>query len=255
MPGLDELPKGPQDADIVHTRQDCVPGKDSTRRMVERNVGTFFSDGGHPAKIPRHNWSYTICCLGNGGKGLYYAWKSILDHNDKAARINLLLNRASPWLDIDSYLPYEGKVVIRNKTAEKISVRMPLWVDKKAVRSKINGRAAMPFWNGQYAIFDRVKGGDTLTIEFPVVESTETYTLKWNQSDCWFESNWAQRGWKTANEKYVCKFKGNTLVEITPVPATITDGLGYPLYRREYMKARRGADEDRQAVCDGVFSR
>ena len=30
----------------------------------------FFSDGGHPAKIPRHTWSYTICCLGNGSKGL-----------------------------------------------------------------------------------------------------------------------------------------------------------------------------------------
>ncbi len=192
MPGPDQLPKGPQDADIVQTRQDCVLGRNSTRRMVERNVGAFFSDGGHPAKIPRHTWSYTICCLGNGSKGLYYAWKSILDHDDKIVRINLLLNRASPWLDIDSYLPYEGKVVIRNKTAERISVRMPLWVDKKAVRSKIDGRAAMPFWNGRCAIFDRVKGGDTLTIEFPVVESTEVYTLRWNQSDCWFESNWCR---------------------------------------------------------------
>jgi hypothetical protein len=237
MPRADELPEGPQDADIVQTRRDCVLGKDSTRRVVERNLGTFFSDGGHPAKIPRHNWSYTICCQGNGAKGLYYAWNSILDHDGKVARINLLLNRASPWLDIDSYLPYEGKVVIRNKTADRILVRMPLWVNKKAVSSKVNGQTAMPFWNGRYAIFEQLKGGDTLVMEFAVVESTETYTLKWNQSDCWFESNWAQRGWKTANEKYVCKFKGNTLVEITPVAATITDGLGYPLYRREHMKA------------------
>jgi hypothetical protein len=64
-----------------------------------------------------------------------------------------------------------------------------------------------------------------------------TYTLKWNQSDCWFESNWAQRGWKTANEKYICKFRGNTLVEIVPLPATSSAGPGYPLYRREHMKA------------------
>ena len=239
MPGPDKLAEGPQDGDIVHTRQDCVPGKDMTRQMVERNIGAFFSDGGHPAKIPRHTWSYTICCLGNGAKGMYYAWKSIVDCSNKAARINLLLNRASPWLDIDSCLPYEGKVVIRNKTAERISVRMPLWVDRKAVSSKINGLAATPFWNGQYAIFDPVKGGVTLTMEFPIVESTETYTLKWNQSDCWFESNWPQRGWETANQKYICHFKGNTLVEITPVPATITDGLGYPLYQREYMKANK----------------
>ena len=37
--------------------------------------------------------------------------------------------------------------------------------------------------------------------------------------------------------KYVCTFKGNTLVDIAPAPATITDGLGYPLYRRKHMKA------------------
>ena len=51
-------------------------------------------------------------------------------------------------------------------------------MDKKAVSSKINGQTATPFWNGQYAIFDHTKGGDTVTIEFPIVESTETYTLK-----------------------------------------------------------------------------
>ncbi len=61
---------------------------------------------------------------------------------------------------------------------------------------------------------------------------------KWNQSDGWFESNWAQRGWQPSHDKYICHFKGNTLVEIIPVTATITDGIGYPLYRREYLKAR-----------------
>ena len=39
--------------------------------------------------------------------------------HDGHAQVNLLLNRASPWLDVDSYLPYEGKVVIHNKTAQE----------------------------------------------------------------------------------------------------------------------------------------
>ena len=43
--------------------------------------------------------------------GLFYAWDGIVRHQDGTAQINLLLNRASPWLDIDSHLPYEGKVV------------------------------------------------------------------------------------------------------------------------------------------------
>ena len=49
--------------------------------------------------------------------------------------MNLLLNRASPWLDVDSYLPYEGKMVIRNKTCERVSIRIPSWVDRSNWRS------------------------------------------------------------------------------------------------------------------------
>ena len=42
--------------------------------------------------------------------------------------MNLLLNRASPWVDIDSSLPYEGLVRIRNKVADTVAVRVPGWV-------------------------------------------------------------------------------------------------------------------------------
>ena len=250
MPAVETITKGPQDREILHTRQDCVPGSDTTRQVVERNVGAFLSDGGHPAEIPRHTFQYTICCLGNGTKGMYYAWKSIVDYNNKAARINLLLNRASPWLDMDSYLPYEGKVVIRNKTAGKISVRMPLWVDKNSVRSKIGGTVARPFWNGRYAVFDSVKGGDMLTMEFPVVESTETYTLKWNQSDFWFESNWA---------KGVGDGQSKVYLPLQRQHAGEDHARACHDHRRPRLSAlstgfyvARGADEDRQAVCDGV---
>jgi len=52
-----------------------------------------------------------------------------------------LLHSAPPWLDIDSYLPYEGKVVIHNKTATDLSVRIPRWVDRSAVEVKV---AAVP---------------------------------------------------------------------------------------------------------------
>ena len=37
------------------------------------------------------------------------------------AIVNLLLNRASPWLDIDSYLPYDGHVKVQNKTAKSVA--------------------------------------------------------------------------------------------------------------------------------------
>jgi hypothetical protein len=55
------------------------------------------------------------CCSANGSIGLYYAWEGITRFSDGVATVNLFLNRASKWMDVDSYLPYEGKVELHNK--------------------------------------------------------------------------------------------------------------------------------------------
>ena len=47
--------------------------------------------------------------------GLYYAWHGITRFNDGVATVNMFLNRGSSWLDVDSWLPYEGKVLLTNK--------------------------------------------------------------------------------------------------------------------------------------------
>ena len=38
------------------------------------------------------------CCSANGAIGLYYAWHGITRIDDRVATVNLLLNRASPWI-------------------------------------------------------------------------------------------------------------------------------------------------------------
>ena len=43
------------------------------------------------------------------GKGRSDAW------DGQNAEVNLLLNHASRWLDVESSVPYEGKVVIREQ--------------------------------------------------------------------------------------------------------------------------------------------
>ena len=154
----------------------------------------------------------------------------------------MLLNRASPWLDIDSYLPYEGKVVIKNKKARKLSVRIPQWVDKKSVQSLLgksgNKKQGMKnektFWVGQYLVFDNLKPNDLITITFPMVESVEIYTLKWKVEDFWFESTYPGDTWKPKKnpDKFTMHFKGNTLVDISPRSHV----KGYHLYQRDYLK-------------------
>jgi hypothetical protein len=224
--GMYDETKGPLD-----------PLRESADRVPERVVGTFFSDSTHPTLIPRNGIMETICCTGNCTPALYFAWDSIVRCDHGTARVNLLLNRASEWLDVDSYLPYEGKVVIRNKLAKSLAVRMPRWVDRSAVRCSVDGRPATPIWAGQYAIFPALTPHARLAVTFPVVETTEVYRLKWRQPDFFFECTDPGSWWNSAEPptRYVCKFRGNTLVDISPRAA----GIGYALYQRDDMKLSR----------------
>ncbi len=209
------------------------PFNESADEVVERAVGTFLSDATHPTLIPEPAFLATVCCTGNCIPALYFAWESIVRCEDGVAQVNLLLNRASPWLDIESYLPYEGKVLIRNKTARILSVRIPKWVDQHAVRAHISDRHVEALWAGRYLVFSDLKPGTVVTVTFPVVEATETYTLKWKQSDFWQESTNPGDSWQPLEDpaRYMCRFRGNTLIAISPRD----EGPGYPLYLKDAL--------------------
>ena len=194
------------------------PIDDSTDNVFERSVGIYLSGAAHPTHIPKHHMLFTICCSGNAMAAVYWTWESAIRCQVDVAQVNLLLNRASPWLDMDSYLPYEGKVVIRNKTARKLSVRMPGWVDMDAVQTNVNGKVTNPFRVARYLVLDVLSPKDVITITFPMVESTETYTLKWKEEDFWMEGTNPGSAWITHDEpdRFTFHFKGNTVVEITP---------------------------------------
>jgi hypothetical protein len=189
---------------------EIVPPYEVNGQTIEKSIGCFFSTATPTTLRP----TAVVCCPANGAMGLYSAWESIVRGQDDAAQINLLLNRASPWLDIDSYLPYEGKVVIRNKTAQRITVRIPRWVERGAIRSDVNGRDAEPFWLNNYLVFDGLRERDVVSINFPMVESEEKYTL--------------------AGQEYTCYLKGNTLVDISP-----REEEGHPIYLRDFYKQDR----------------
>ncbi len=147
-----------------------------------------------------------LCCSPHGNMGLFYAWDGTLRYSDGVVRVNLLLNRASPWMDIDSHLPYEGKVVIKNKRARELFVRIPLWVDRKAVRCVYGSKDVPLAWFGNYIHVNRLRPRDVLTILFPMVERTE----QWNVSF------WEKPKDLPNPQVYTLKFKGNTLIEISP---------------------------------------
>jgi hypothetical protein len=177
---------------------------EKTKPILALNIGGF---SGGPDK---HN--STLCCSPHGNMGIFYAWDGALRYQDGIARVNLLINRASTWLDVDSYLPFEGKVVLKNKKAQSVFVRIPLWVDKSALHSQVGKRKVKNDWFDQYLRFENLKAKDIITIEFPMVEKTERWTLH--------------------GTTRICRFKGNTLIEISP-----------PIHPAAYCRRQRFLDD------------
>jgi hypothetical protein len=165
--------------------------------VIERNLGGFAGHG--DIETLPDTW-IMHCCTANASQALYYAWDGIVRENGRnTAQINLLLNRASPCLDLDSYLPHQGKVTIKNKTAERILVRIPGWVSRGDVRSRMNSTPVEPIWANNYVLFENAKPGDEIEIAFPVIETTTTATLE--------------------NRSYRLRFRGGTLVGFSSGPA------------------------------------
>ena len=163
----------------------------------------------------------------------YYVWEGITRYKGGAAQINLLLNRSAPWLDIDSHLPYDGKVEVRNRTARTISLRIPRWVDRGRLKCSLDAVPTPCVWAGNYVVLAGLSGGETVTLEFPMVEATEEYTLLgFNPPEAWFAD-------RDQLPQYILNLKGNTCVGVDfPNRGRFAtrDRTGYPVYQRGYFR-------------------
>jgi hypothetical protein len=188
-----------------------------TRDIGLRSVGSFFSwmranDGllllsGHNGEeklLPR---IIMHCCTANGARALYYVWDSIVSKSGEEVRVNLLLNRASEWLDVHSYLPVQGRVVLKIKRAGRVAVRMPEWVTLGEVSATVGGQKAATGIEGRYVAIGGLKAGDEVELTFPVPERTLYRVL--------------------GRRPYKLTVKGSNVVAIDP------PGVAYPLYQHQ----------------------
>ena len=182
----------------------------STERVVERNVGAF-------AGWPKANdWWAGVgpgimhCCTGNATRAIYYVWENMLERQDSALRVNLLMNRPSPWADVESHIPYVGRVDVKVKKPVDLSIRIPEWVKAGDVRVQVDALDRRIDWNGRHAVVGEVKPGDVATMTFPIGERTDAV--------------WVEK------EEYTLVRKGNEVVAIDP-PGRIC-----PLYQREHYR-------------------
>ena len=114
-------------------------------------------------------------------------------------RVNLLLNRASAWADVYSFIPYEGRVNVKmKKPCQRVLVRVPEWVESgnPQVEGKVNGSPRELAWEGRYVNFGAMKPGDSVDLAFPITTRTVQETI--------------------GAVRYTLEIKGSTVVSIDP---------------------------------------
>jgi DUF1680 family protein len=157
---------------------------------------------------PKRQVTIMNCCSGSGARALYAAWKNMIsfDEGQDSLQVHLLLNRASPWADIDSCIPFTGRVDVHVKCDLDLSVRIPEWVEPGEAKCHIDAEDRELEFVGRYAHVGHVVAGQTVTITFPIYERTDKVTV--------------------LGEQYTLVRKGNDVVSIDP------PGKYCPLYQR-----------------------
>lgn len=177
-------------------------------RVLERNVGAF---AGWPGV---NEWVHRIgiqhCCTGNCTRTIYYAWENVLDCRDGCLRVNLLLNRASGWADVHSFLPYQGRVELKIKSPCKtVLVRLPEWIPSGSAKvvCAVGDQARSFRWEGRYVDVGNAVTGERVVLSFPISERTVRQ--------------------RVGGADYTFTIKGNTVVAVDP------PGKVCPLFRRD----------------------
>ena len=181
----------------------------STEDVAERNRGSF-TGGPDPndwaAGVHMHVLGH--CCTVNGAKVLYWIWDRIITHDAGRLDVNLLLNRASPWADVDSYVPYAGLVDIRVKEPVTLRVRLPEWAQPGDLVTSVDGAVRETARQGRYAVVGEVAPGQTVSCGFPLPHRTDHVHIE--------------------KRPYTLKRRGNDVIAIDP------PGCNLPLYQRQH---------------------
>ena len=157
-------------------------------RVAERNIGAFSGWADVNEWMLLHEERKFLrgiqhCCTGNAARALYLAWNHAVEHAGGVLRVNLLLNRAGPWADVDSHIPYAGQVDVHVKQPVDLRVRIPEWVKPAEAAGTVNGKERRLDFDGRYAKFGSCKPGDAAVLAFPIGERPDVIHVERRRYD------------------------------------------------------------------------
>ena len=154
-----------------------VAANETADHTAERNVGAFAQGSSGNEFWAKGPDGIVHCCTGNGTRTLYYLWQHAVRFAAGRLSVNLLLNHASPWADVYSYIPNRGQVDVKVKQAcTELWLHGPAWVlphDGGTLSITLDGQPQTLTWNGRYLVLGPVQPGQVVRLEFPIAEHQE----------------------------------------------------------------------------------
>jgi len=214
---------------LVNTGLQPQPGQ-TTDRVMQRNLGSW-PTGAAPNDFCHDETGGFGYGLVHGdtataARVLYYVWNRMLTYGAGRLKVNLLLNRASAWADVDSFIPFQGRVQIKIKQPVDLWLRLAEWTDPRDARVTVNEVDRAVSKRGRYVLVGDVKPADVVVMTFPIEETNDVVHVQ--------------------KRRYALVRRGNDVVGIHP------RGKYYPFYQRDhdrtseprFRKVRRFVPED-----------
>lgn len=121
------------------------------------------------------------CCPPEGMRAIYLAWRDAVLETPQGVMVNLAFDRDAPKAKVVSQMPRKGQITVTAKADADFLLRVPGWAPRSMVKASRGGKPVDVKWGGPasaYVVFPKVKAGETLDLDWPLVKFTQRVSQK-----------------------------------------------------------------------------
>jgi hypothetical protein len=168
--------------------------------------------------------AFQNCCGGSGVHALFIAWKNIARFQDGRLYVQMHVDKELPQATIRSHQPFVGKTWIRLRRPLHLHVRLPEFVDARALAVTVDGQKKEPLIENGYLILHGLPAGTDVVVHYPLPVSEETVTV-------------GNSGYQSYH--YRIRWRGATVMAIAPIGEP--PSFGYSDFERKKVACYYGA--------------
>ena len=178
---------------------------------ITRALDGSWASWSRPNSLDNGLESVEGCCLGAGIRACCMVWDRSIERDANTVKVNMAFSRDSPWAEVVSYLPYQGRIDVLMRVEANLQVRVPDHMslsDVQVLRDgrSVEGKAA----SGVYIAIPAAVPGERISILYPIPTRTVEETV--------------------AGGNYRVRWRGDTVTGIEPA------GEKYPILQRAWME-------------------